>query len=433
MTTALIGIPGATAAKAVVAVVAQDLGNELADLLDRSGHDHETFPSWEAYRAACADGRVWDLVLYDVASASGLPAELGCPAFGIGDSEDVRDGMPIATLARSMDHLAALCTELRAQSRRRAELESLVEGLRNGQVLAGNCPSMRRVQSGISRAADSEATVLIEGAAGTGKSLAARMIHVKSRRASQPIHILDCADVDADAMTASLGAARGSTLLLEAVDLLPTAAQSVLVKHLKERSGPRSQGAARIVATTSAHLPEAIARGAFREDLYYRLNAFPLVMPALRERLDDIREIAETVLLLASAQSGRPTNGMTPAALVLLESMQWPGNVTQLEAVVRRAHALAGGAKIDREHVAASNPTPVVAPGTHAASPLQTERDLDRDIGEEEIRPFEEEEQYLLSRALRATRGNVRRAAQLLGIGRATLYRKIQQYKLRLQ
>jgi DNA-binding NtrC family response regulator len=113
--------------------------------------------------------------------------------------------------------------------------------------------------------------------------------------------------------------------------------------------------------------------------------------------------------------------------------MNWPGNVAQLEAVVRRAAALAAGTVIDREHLL-SQAQPIVAPSAAAPTgPVARESTEEGELTEASIRPFEEEEQELLSRALRATKGNVRRAAQLLGIGRATLYRKIQQYRLRLQ
>ncbi len=431
MTTALIGNRDATTGKAVVAIVAQDVGRELADALTTAGHGHEprVFPDVAAFDAACAEGENFDLLL-QAADADGRVAPTGFsgPTIAVGDGEA---SLSLTALDQAADVIVALALQLGEQTTQLRRLEQFVEGLHTGSALAGNCPIVRRMQSGISRAADSDVTVLIEGPAGAGKSLAARMIHTKSRNADRPAVIADSADLDASGMSEQLEAARGTTLLLEDVDKLPSPAQSVLVKHLKERSGPRGAGAARIIATTAAHLPEAIARGDFREDLYYRLNAFPLVVPALKERVEDIAAIAESVLQLASAQSGRPQNGLTPAALVLLESMTWPGNVTQLETVVRRAHALAGGAPIDREHVAASRPAPSGSAPT--AAPAIAERDLDRDIGEDEIRPFDEEEQYLLSRALRATKGNVRRAAQLLGIGRATLYRKIQQYKLRLQ
>ncbi|MCR9244384.1 MAG: sigma 54-interacting transcriptional regulator [bacterium] len=429
MTTALIGNRGATAAKACVAIVAAEAGSELANLLAGSGHEHELFADWDALRAAAAQGRDWDMLLYEATQSAEMPSDVERPAVAVGDGAD---GLTLAALDEAFAALAAMAVELRSEANRRQELEHFVHGLHTGEALAGQCPVVRRLQSSISRAADSDVTVLLEGQVGSGKSLVARMIHCKSRRANVPAIIVDCGDIDGPGMTAKLDEARGTTLLLEDVDQLPAPAQSVLVKHLKERSGPRAQGAARILATTSAHLPEAIARGAFREDLYYRINAFPLVVPALRERVEDIALIAENLLQLAAAQSGRTTNGITPAALVLLESMNWSGNVTQLEAVIRRAHAMSGGAAIDREHVTASSPTQA-APAGSPAAPAVVERDLDREIGEEEIRPFEEEEQYLLSRALRATKGNVRRAAQLLGIGRATLYRKIQQYKLRLQ
>lgn len=429
MTTGLSGIQGAVAMRARIAIVAHDDARELSELLQRAGHDHQEFADWAEFRASCSEGEAWDLVLFAQQVAAEAPGDVDVPGFIVGDGDAVvgRDA-----LQESLAPVADLAIQLRSERTRRAELEHLLEGITTGTVLAGRCPVMRRLHSSISRAAASDATVLIEGPEGSGKSLAARMIHYGSRRSGKPIHVVDSASVEAAAMTELLHGSGDSTVLLEDIDQLASAAQSVLVKHLKERSGPRAKGASRIVATTSAHLPELIAKGVMREDLYYRINAFPMVMPALREHMEDVREIAETILQLASAQTGRTTNTFTPSALVLLESMQWPGNVTQLEAVVKRAHVLAAGGPIDREHVAAANPEPKAPAGAPTAAANEG-RDLDGEITEDEIRTFEEEEQYLLSRALRATKGNVRRAAQLLGIGRATLYRKIQQYKLRLQ
>lgn len=290
---------------------------------------------------------------------------------------------------------------------------------------------MRRLHGAISRAADCDATVLVEGPAGSGKSLAARVVHCKSRRSIKPLRLTEAGALDADTMANLLDEARGTTLVIEDIDRLPTAAQAVLVRHLKDRSPARTDVAPRLIATTAAHLPELVARGAFREDLYYRLNAFPMVMPALRERVEDIAAIAEAILAAGAAQNGRSHLGFTASALILLETMPWPGNVAQLEAVVKRAQAMAGGGVIDREHLVAQTPVAGL-PAAPSATPTRADAG-EVEITEESIRPFEEEEQQLLTRALRATKGNVRRAAQLLGIGRATLYRKIQQYKLRLQ
>ncbi|MFO1076491.1 MAG: sigma 54-interacting transcriptional regulator [Planctomycetota bacterium] len=434
MTTALIGHPGTRTGKARVAIVARQLAGELTEHLSRQKLDGGEFTSWEELATARAGGEPYDLVLYDDAMAGDVPADLDAPAILVSERTSTGGGTTFGvvaphTLEQALPALAAMAVELRAQATRRMQLEQLASGLTSGQAMVGHCPTMRRAMACIARAADSDATVLVEGPSGSGKSLAARMIHCKSRRGASPLCTADGGELDGGRMTEMLDSARGTTFVVENVDRLPAAAQSVLVKYLKERSGPRTQGAVRIIATTSAHLPELIARGAFREDLYYRLNAFPMVMPALRERVEDIRELAESILMIGATQSGRTSVTITPAAVVLLESTNWPGNVTQLETVVRRAQLLAAGNAVDREHVASSNSVQDLPP---QAAMRVVERDAEQSITEDDIRPFEKEEQELLSRALRATKGNVRRAAQLLGIGRATLYRKIQQYKLRL-
>jgi len=171
-----------------------------------------------------------------------------------------------------------------------------------------------------------------------------------------------------------------------------------------------------------------VARGVFREDLYYRLHVFPIVMPTLRERTEDIAILARTLLDQCAGQGKIRPVGFTAEALAQLEAQPWPGNVAQLENVIRRAYVCAGGGPIDTAQLA-----PAAAPGAAARPSVAPSVDQGEVVTEDSIRPFEQEEQLLLTRALKATHGNVRRAAQLLGIGRATLYRKIQQYRLRLQ
>ncbi len=432
MTTATIG-KGQTGLRARVALVAKGTTRDLAALLTRAGHEVFTFDDWASFGAAEPAPEV-DLLLVEDAQASTAPRELSAPAILVGDRSQISGGrslggLSLATIEAAAEPLLDLALELRQSVARCREFERLVVGVRDGSALVGRSPVVRRLQSALSRAADNDTTVLLEGPRGSGKSLAARIIHCKSRRSGNRLEIYDCGDLDGEALTTAIGAARGGTLLLEGIDRLPSAAQSVLVRHLKERSGPQSNGAARIIVTTSAHLPELVAKGAFREDLYYRLHAFPIVVPALRERTEDIVAIAVSILDAAVTSGGRPHQGLTPAASALIESMTWSGNVTQLEAVLRRANAMAGGAPIDREHLL----VPAVAQPQVATPTMSTAAPADTELDEDAIRPFEEEEQFLLSRALRATKGNVRRAAQLLRIGRATLYRKIQQYKLRLQ
>ncbi|MCK5943078.1 MAG: sigma-54-dependent Fis family transcriptional regulator, partial [Planctomycetes bacterium] len=352
-----------------------------------------------------------------------VPDAFDTPIVRVSDSVSI-DGEVLTTLL-------GLAVELSAKATRLAECEGLFEGIRTGSAIVGNTPPMRRLQSAVSRAADCDATVLIEGPSGSGKSLAARAVHLKSRRSDQQIVIADCATLSADELTKSIAANQRTTMVLEDVDQLPANAQAALVKHLKERTTSRAPSLVRLIATTSAHIPELVARGAFREDLYYRLHAFPILVPGLHERVDDVPALADSILDAGVPASGRNHQGFTPAARMLLESMQWPGHVAQLEATIRRGQMLAGGGPIDREHLMAplaNGAAPTAAPQSVTGNAAAEEVELT----EECIRPFEEEEKFLLGRALQATKGNVRRAAQLLGIGRATLYRKIQQYHLRL-
>jgi DNA-binding NtrC family response regulator len=435
MTTALIGKQGQFTTKARVALVSRGpVKHSVGATIGRAGHEVLEFTDWSDFAAAAVES-VMDLVIYDDDQADEVPRQLSVPSMQIGEHpSDSRASIGCLSLAQAeaiLDPLLRLVSELGRTAARCGELEHLVDGVRTGSALVGNSPVMRRLHGVLSRAADTDATVLIEGPRGSGKSLAARVIHCKSRRVDRKLAVVECADLAAEALTQALEQAKGSTLLLEDIDRLPAAAQSVLVRHLKERNSARAATAPRLISTTSAHLPELVARGAFREDLYYRLHAFPISVPALRERTEDVAMIAEAILDAASVPSGRASQGFTPAAVMLLESIPWPGNVTQLEAAVRRAQIVAGGGPIDREHLLAPQAAPAAGSAT-AEGPVRTARP-DSDISEDSIRPFEEEEQELLSRALRATKGNVRRAAQLLGIGRATLYRKIQQYKLRLQ
>lgn len=432
MTTALIGKQDRVGLRARVALVSKGRVKDVAALLTRAGHEVLELDDWSGIAGEAA---ALDLVLFDEEQAPAAPRGLPVPAVQIGERMPNASGngfgcVAVNAIEAALEPLLNMALELRQSVARCRELEQLVEGVRTGSAMVGRSPVVRRLHGTLSRAADSDATILIEGPRGAGKSLAARIIHCKSRRSSHALEVFECADLDADSIAKALQAARGTSLLLESIERLPTAAQAVLVRHLKEKSGPNQAGAARILVTTSAHLPELVAKGAFREDLYYRLHTFPIVVPALRERIEDVSLIAAAILDVASVGAAKSHQGITPGALAMLESMNWSGNVTQLEATVRRAHALAAGAAVDREHVSAPSPL-APAVGSPVAAPVGEQ--AEQEIDENAVRPFEEEEQMLLSRALRATKGNVRRAAQLLGIGRATLYRKIQQYKLRLQ
>ena len=418
---------------------ADTMTSGLAD----AGHDVARADSPETACASIAE-QAPDLVMVDAGMAeevAAVCADLDVPFCLLGESANHGHPDSLGTFPLSVagDACAVLVDLLldREQIRRRTQqLEGLLSGLRDGSALVGRSPLMRRLQTTLSRAADGDATVLVEGARGAGKSMAARVIHCKSRRSNKSMVVHAASGLDAETLQRSLTEAKGTTLLIEDVDQMPATAQQALVRFLKERSSrPATDGApARVIATTSAHLPELVSRGAFREDLYYRLHAYPIVVPSLRERSEDIVVLAESFLDQMTASTGQRPAGFTPAARTMLESMPWPGNVAQLENVVRRAFLVAGGAAIDERHLTlpavAAAPTTGLAPTTSAPTKATNE---DEQIDEESIRPFEEEEKRILGRALKATGGQVRKAAQLLGIGRATLYRKIQQFHLPLR
>ncbi|MFK7739401.1 MAG: sigma-54-dependent transcriptional regulator [Planctomycetota bacterium] len=420
MTIALIGKENVTRTSARVALVSVR-GSDFISEIERGRHEAIYFDTWQQFEQREGAG-TFDLVLCDEDVRSDVPDRIGQPVICVDDSLESASGFA--------NVLAEMGVNLSMQIDRVQQLEAIVEGIRTGDAMVGATPPMRRLNSAVSRAADCDATVLIEGPVGSGKSLAARAIHLKSRRSEREIAVHDCATLSGDELTRKLMDCAATTLVLESVDQLPAAAQTVLVKHLKERSTSRAPSLTRLIATTSAHVPELVARGSFREDLFYRLHAFPVMVPGLNERVDDIQMLADSILDSGVPASGRNHQGFTPAARMLLESMQWPGHIAQLEATIRRGQMLAGGAAIDREHLMA--PAASQVPNAAAASTTGNVVAETVELTEESIRPFEEEEKFLLGRALQATKGNVRRAAQLLGIGRATLYRKIQQYDLRL-
>ena len=322
-----------------------------------------------------------------------------------------------------------LAAENRRMRRRIQALEAQMQDEDTEDELVGCSPAIRRLSSGLSRAGANDATVLIEGKPGVGKTLVARLIHKNGRRSKEPIEIVNCELVEESGLEAALERAKEGTVLLEDVERLSPRCQSRLVRHLKETGN--GQRTVRIIATTSARLAELTAKGAFREDLYYRLNMFPIAVPTLAERREDLPLLAAHFLRLSSTRSGLADRSFTPAAMIMLEAHPWPGNVSQLKNAIQRAHALADGQPIDRVHVFGTSTGVQAPPGVQGLTDRIDDRD-DDEPGEDEILPFQDEEKRLLNRALRATRGNVRRAAQLLGIGRATLYRKIQIYQLRM-
>jgi formate hydrogenlyase transcriptional activator len=242
---------------------------------------------------------------------------------------------------------------------------SLPEEIRKGSMcdeIIGSSGSLRKVLSLVSKVAPTDASVLVTGETGTGKELVARAIHRRSRRSSRAFVSVNCAAIPRDLIASELfghergsftGAlqrrlgrfelAEGGTIFLDEVGELPMETQIALLRILQEREfervgGTRSiQTNVRVVAATNRNLPAAIAAGTFRSDLFYRLNVFPIDMPPLRERQEDIPVLVEYFVDHCARKVKKNIQGITKESLDMLRSYSWPGNIRELQNVIERS------------------------------------------------------------------------------------------------
>jgi DNA-binding NtrC family response regulator len=307
-----------------------------------------------------------------------------------------------------------------------------------GGEMIGAGAAMRRLQDLIRRAAPSEGRVLVTGANGSGKELVARAIHQQSRRATGPFVKLNCAAVPAElieselfghergAFTGAVAArkgkfelADGGTLFLDEVGDMPAAMQAKLLRVLQEGEFERVGGSAtlkvdvRVVAATNKDLGAEVAAGRFREDLFYRLNVVPIHLPPLRERGEDIPELAARFLAEACARNGRRPMRFDRAALAALQAHDYPGNVRELRNVVERIAILADGPELGADEVAAA------LPGSR-----RPRADRYRE-GAGFHGLVEEAEREIILGALAANGENVSETARALGLERSHLYKKM--------
>ncbi len=306
--------------------------------------------------------------------------------------------------------------------------------------IVGESAGMQDLYRKIMAAAGTDATVLVRGESGTGKTLVARAIHDNSDRRDGPLIHVDCTTLPAGLIESELfghergaftGADRrvqgkfeladGGTLFLDEIGDLPLALQGKLLRFLQDREFERLGGRqtlradVRVISATNADLDEMIADGRFRRDLYYRVRVVDLQVPALRERGPrDIERLAEHFLDVYVRRHRRRVRSISPGALARLQRYDWPGNVRELEHCVESAVVLARGEVIEEEHLALPRSratTPPVAP-TQGYAPGT---------------PLESVEQDHIRRTVAHCGGNRTEAAQLLGIGRNTLIRKLKE------
>lgn len=343
----------------------------------------------------------------------------------------IRNGLETIGLKKEVETLRARLHERKPES---------------GEVVWAGAP-MRRVMKLVQKVADSRISVLLQGECGTGKELIARAIHAGSGRHHRPFVAVDCAAIPERSMESELfghskgsftGAtarragrfeeAHGGTLFLDEVAELSPTVQAELLRvlqtgKLRPVGGRAREVNVRIISAGNRSLEDGMARERFRPDLYYRLAVYPILLPPLRERREDIPLLIRHFVRRFAAQEGRAISGVAPQVEARLLDYPWPGNVRELEDLIFRAVVLAETQVLQPRDFPlfflGAPPPPPPARREPAASGA--------------IPPLEEVELLAMQGALQATGGNVSRAARRLRIGRATLYRKFKKHGIPLR
>ncbi len=325
-------------------------------------------------------------------------------------------------------------TRLREELGRRYRIESII----------GTGPKMQDILAAVMRVAPTRTTVLLCGESGVGKDLIARAIHFHSPRAEQPFVKINCTAIPENLMESELfgyekGAFTGAaasrpgkfeqadkgTVFLDEIGDVPPSVQVKLLRVLQDRDFERlgsnrtRQIDVRVIAATNVDLRRALEEGSFREDLYYRLNVFPITIPPLRERREDIPLLAERFLRRFAAETGSRVREISPEAMRSLVEYDWPGNVRELENVIERSLLYADGTVLLPEHIRLDHAPRRMSNGASGAA--ATNGFLPEGL------TLDQYEQQLIREALRRAGGNKSQAARLLGLSRNALRYRLSQ------
>ncbi|MHB8257147.1 MAG: sigma-54-dependent transcriptional regulator [Acidiferrobacterales bacterium] len=338
------------------------------------------------------------------------------------------------TVERALEHCLLSRENLRLRAANRTQFNG-------GYGLIGHTTGMENVRRLIDAVTDYDCCVLITGESGCGKELVARQIHFQSRRKDNSFIAINCAAIPENIIESELfgyqkgaftGAdrakpgmfetANGGTLFLDEINNAPLPLQAKLLRVLQDGSFyrlgdtvPRTTDA-RVLVASNRNLQELIGQGLFREDLYYRLNVVEIFVPPLRERKDDIPTLTNFFISQISAQLGKNVKGVTTSVLRAFMQHEWPGNVRELENIIKRMIILTETEVVDVD----------VLPPQLLKTPQGSGRALDYLVPQS----LEEIEAYFIAKTLRETKGNRGLAAEILGIDKSTLWRKIKRYGL---
>ena len=367
---------------------------------------------------------------------------------GHGSIEDavqaMRDGaVDFFTKPVDLDHLVltvgkALSNRLVSEQNRqlKAEIETLKKRQGYQKIIGKSAPVVRMMQI-IEQVAASKASVLVTGESGTGKELVADALHKLSPRSSGPLVKVNCASLSPTLLESELfghekgaftGAvsqkkgrfelADGGTIFLDEIGEIDLSTQVKILRVLQERCFERVGGEetisvdVRVVAATNRNLEEEIKKGSFREDLYYRLNVVHIEVPPLRERREDIPLLIADFLETFNKEDGRQVEGFTSAARKAMLAYSWPGNIRELRNTVESCVVLSRGREIDVDDL----------------PPQITSQTGDEEIKIKVGTTLDEAERILILTTIDHCKGNKTRAAEVLGIGRKTLHRKLEEY-----
>jgi len=381
--------------------------------------------------------------------------------FDENDREVVEEIAQHVVVAIQHQRLAEEQRRLAIAEGRAAQLEQRVQQLRGalserygfGQIL-GQAPSLREALARAAQVAPQETPVLLTGESGTGKELVAQAIHYASRRADGPCVAINCAALPEGLIESELfghergaftGAdkqkpgrfelAAGGTLFLDEVGELAASIQAKLLRVLQEREFQRVGGTAtlkadfRLIVATNRNLTDAMARGQFREDLYYRLSVFSIHLPPLRERGDDVVLLAQEVVRRLGERMGKGEPGLSRDARDLLVTYPWPGNIRELQNAIERALIVSDGGLITAAQLGLTRPGLQSAEASYPGVPMPpavTSQDA-------AAATLQELERHAITDALAKAKGNKTQAAGALGITRMRLYTKLKRLGLRSQ
>jgi DNA-binding NtrC family response regulator len=347
----------------------------------------------------------------------------------------------LTTLDRALSHgnLEKEVARLKEELSDRYHLRSIV----------GSSAAMRRVYDQVGKVLESEITVFIAGESGTGKELVAKAIHYASLRSDGPFIDVNCAAIpeglqeselfghEKGAFTGAVAThpgkfeqASGGTIFLDEVGEMSPSAQARLLRVLQERVLQRVGGTqtielnVRVISASNRDLAKMVEESSFRQDLYYRLVVFPITLPPLRDRREDIPALVEHFLEKYARDAGKRVTRVEARAMEAMATHGWPGNVRELENVIHRTLLVSSGLELTFDDLppgiggdqSAASPAAQTAPGSRSAGATMNLEELERET---------------IVRAMENNKGNLSDVARQLGIGRSTLYRKLEQYGLR--